>query len=61
MSLASFYLAMLLTNWAVLDVSNAAGVGTASMWIKFVSQWLTVVLFLWTLLAPLCCKDREFD
>jgi len=61
MCLASFYLAMLLTNWATYDQSNVAGVGLASMWIKFVSQWLTVALFLWTLMAPICCPNRSFD
>lgn len=61
MCLASFYLAMLLTNWATYDQSNIAGVGLASMWIKFVSQWLTVALFLWTLIAPTCCPERSFD
>eukprot|EP00750_Incisomonas_marina_P006588 INCI14677.1.p1 GENE.INCI14677.1~~INCI14677.1.p1 ORF type:complete len:502 (+),score=93.62 INCI14677.1:280-1785(+) len=61
MCLACFYMAMLLTNWATYEASNVAGVGTASMWIKFVSQWATVALFLWTLIAPLCCPNRSFD
>jgi hypothetical protein len=61
MCLACFYLAMLLTNWATYDASNAANVGTASMWIQFVSQWVTVALFLWTLVAPMCCPNRTFE
>jgi hypothetical protein len=61
MSLASCYLAMLLTNWATYDTTAVAGVGTTSMWIKFVCQWVTFGLFLWTLIAPLCCPDRTFE
>ena len=61
MCLGSFYMAMLLTNWATYEESNVAGVGITSMWIKFASQWATVVLFLWTLIAPLCCPNRTFD
>ena len=61
MCLACFYLAMLLTNWATYDASNAASIGTASMWIQFVSQWVTVALFLWTLIAPMCCPNRSFE
>ena len=61
MCLASFYLTMLLTNWATYDASKAPGVGTASMWIQFVSQWVTVALFLWTLIAPMCCPNRTFE
>lgn len=61
MCLGSFYLAMLLTNWATYDESMVGSAGTTSMWIKFVSQWLTVALFLWTLIAPLCCPERTFE
>ena len=30
------------------------------MWVKVVTQWVTVALYVWTLVAPLVLPDREF-
>lgn len=30
------------------------------MWVKISTQWLTMALFLWTVLAPKLLPDREF-
>jgi hypothetical protein len=31
------------------------------MWIKIVSQWVTVILYIWWLVAPIVCGDRDFS
>jgi len=56
---ASMYLAMLLTDWG--SSKGQANAGEASMWMKIVAQWLTALLFGWTLIAPAIFKDRDFD
>ena len=66
MCLASFYLTMLLTNWATYDASKAPGVGTASMWIQFVSHvscrsWSASRGTVPLSLAPMCCPNRTFE
>lgn len=55
---ASMYQAMLLTDWGT--AKGPANAGEASMWMKIVAQWLTVLLFCWTMVAPAILKDREF-
>ena len=34
--------------------------GTAQMWVKIVSEWLAIILYTWTLVAPRVCPGREF-
>jgi len=65
---ASCYMAMLLTNWGASEGAhgNENGfVSEASMWVKIVSQWLTILLFTWTIVAPRVMEemgwDRDFD
>jgi hypothetical protein len=64
--------AMLLTNWgsraaaeAIDSNGNLTGsaydLSAESMWIKFVSQWITMLLFTWSVIAPVVCKGRDFD
>ncbi|KAJ0410396.1 hypothetical protein P43SY_002728 [Pythium insidiosum] len=47
MCLAGIYMAMVLTDWDSADRSSNG----VSMWVKIVAQWLTMLLFLWTLRA----------
>ena len=58
MALAGSYMAMSITNWGnpagVPDASSGATVGTESMWLKIVAQWLTMILYAWSLWAPVC-------
>jgi len=60
----SLYLAMLLTDWGVdhgSDVEETPhNVGFASAWLKLSFTWLCSILYLWTLIAPRCCPDRDF-
>lgn len=69
---ASMYMAMVLTNWGTrgnddlsLDengdvINEGSSVGTLNMWVKIVAQWLAILLFVWTLVAPKVLGDREF-
>ena len=34
---------------------------TASMWVKIIAQWITIVTYTWTLFAPIALRDRDFD
>jgi len=68
--LAAMYLAMVLTNWESVSVfagntqSDSDTIlvdqGMASVWVKVVSSWLTLVLYVWSMLAPVCFPDRDF-
>lgn len=70
MLMGSMYMAMLVSDWQVSGGDNgaiSAGAGsvhnglTAAFWVKHSSLWLTMVAYLWTLLAPYyCCSDRDF-
>lgn len=50
MALAGAYMAMAITNWGnpegKPDVHDST-VGTESMWLKIVAQWLTIILYFW--------------
>ena len=37
------------------------GNGMASVWVAAVSSWLVSLLYLWSLMAPLCFPDRDFS
>ncbi|KAJ2946340.1 hypothetical protein O0L34_g12377 [Tuta absoluta] len=59
-ALATLYIMMTLTNWYnpndQLSTQNAA-----SMWVKMVSSWMCVGLYVWTLVAPAVFPDRDFS
>lgn len=61
----SIYYCMLLTNWNVID-SNSANPqifakSWTSFWVKFSALCMTVLLYIWILIAPILFPDREFD
>lgn len=62
MAAASMYLAMLITNWGVetSSSSQAYDLGDVSVYVKMVSQWVTLLLYFWTLVAPYLFPDRDF-
>lgn len=35
--------------------------GRTGMWVKIVSEWLTMILYSWTLVASRCFPDRQFS
>lgn len=64
MMTASMYMAMLLTNWGTKEWDSSEETynnsGESSMWVKIVSEWLTIALYIWTLIAPRVLSGREF-
>jgi len=69
LSAASMYMAMLLTNWGSREEaeSGTGGSDTAynlsveAMWVKIVTEWVTGILYIWSLVAPYVLKDRDFS
>ncbi|RKO97206.1 TMS membrane protein/tumor differentially expressed protein [Caulochytrium protostelioides] len=66
---AACYLAMLITNWTTVSIADGIGghapVGTvgksiAAVWVKMVSSWVVLVLYIWTLMAPVLLPDRHW-
>jgi hypothetical protein len=35
--------------------------GFASVWVKIVTGWLTLLIFLWSVFAPRILRNRSFD
>jgi len=64
--LSSVYYAMVCTNWGELYVFREEGgageaTGNSAFWLKIVSQWVTMSLYIFSLLAPVIFPDRHFD
>jgi hypothetical protein len=55
---------MILTHWGEIagdgTVANSSA-GRISMWMVIASQWFSLSLYLWTLLAPRLFPDRDFN
>jgi len=65
-ALGAMYLAMVLIDWKIefhdSDGQQFGSMSTwANVWIKMATQWLTFALYVWTLIAPLVCTDRDFS
>ncbi|RZF32042.1 hypothetical protein LSTR_LSTR005946 [Laodelphax striatellus] len=60
--LATLYVMMTLTNWytpnSSLETLNA---NTGSMWVKIISSWFCLSLYIWSLVAPIALPDRQFN
>jgi len=67
MTAAAMYMAMLLTNWGSLQQVENPGssisydLSVESMWVKIVTEWLTGLLYIWSLIAPYVLTNREFS
>merc|ERR1712146_869572 len=64
MMLCGFYMAMVLTNWADTPAEGddpVAMTSKSSMWVKLATQYLTMVLYTISLVAPVCCPSRFQD
>ncbi|XP_072355453.1 serine incorporator 1 [Scyliorhinus torazame] len=60
--LASLYIMMTLTNWYSPDSSYETMTSKwPSVWVKISSSWICIMLYGWTLIAPLVLTTREFD
>lgn len=64
-ALGAMYVCMLLTNWMTITGIDNQGVavdtGNVSVWVKIVSSWVTIAMYLWTLAAPVLLPDREWN
>ncbi|XP_072465778.1 serine incorporator 2 [Notamacropus eugenii] len=60
--LASLYIMMTLTNWYRPDDVTRKMVSTwTAVWVKISATWAGLVLYLWTLVAPLLLPNRDFS
>jgi len=66
MAFASLYYSMVLSNWGspVVD-GRKAPYGFSSDYLAksviFISQWIGILFFIWTLIAPRVCPNREYQ
>ncbi|KAK9504116.1 hypothetical protein O3M35_010524 [Rhynocoris fuscipes] len=59
---ATLYVMMTLTNWYSPNSSlSTINSNSASMWVKMVSSWTCLALYIWTLIAPIALPDRQFN
>ncbi|XP_041068690.1 serine incorporator 1-like [Carcharodon carcharias] len=60
--LASLYIMMTLTNW-YRPTSDYSAVQSAwsAVWVKISSSWIGLLLYLWTLVAPVILSNRDFS
>ncbi|KAJ6319159.1 hypothetical protein OIU76_014478 [Salix suchowensis] len=59
-ALASMYSAMLLSGWTdISESSSLIDVGWTSVWVRICTEWITGLLYAWTLLAPLFFPDHS--
>ncbi|OQS02657.1 hypothetical protein THRCLA_04983 [Thraustotheca clavata] len=56
MVFGGLYMAMVLTQWGSLHGQH----NDVNMWVQIVSQWVVLLLYLWTLIAPRLLLNREF-
>jgi len=62
--IAGMYVAMLLTDWNVVSKSDHSiyiGRSEVAMWMRIVSSWICMVLYIWSLVAPALFPDRFGD
>ncbi|TFY81903.1 hypothetical protein EWM64_g2106 [Hericium alpestre] len=66
--MAAMYVAMLLTDWNVVKMTGAPrddgedvyiGRSEIAMWMRIVSSWVCMLLYTWSLLAPVIMPDRS--
>jgi hypothetical protein len=60
------YYAMLCTNWGELDIYEADYVpdqskNNSSFWLKLVAEWITMSLYIFSLIAPVLFPNRNFE
>nr|CAG4638491.1 EOG090X07ET [Cyclestheria hislopi] len=61
-ALATLYVMMTLTNWykPTSDLSTLSD-NEASVWVKIISSWICLGLYLWSLVAPIVLPNRDFN
>ncbi|CAM9519267.1 unnamed protein product [Heterosigma akashiwo] len=64
--LMSMYVGMVLTGWAstkpeVEGTTVSQRQGEAAQYLQITGQWLAMLLYLWTIIAPKLFPDRDFS
>jgi len=61
-ALATLYVMMSLTHWykPTSDLTTLTE-NEASVWVKIISSWMCLGLYLWSMVAPVLLPDREFN
>ncbi len=52
-----------LTNWATMQENNTQSdprTGRVAMWIQAAGQWIAILIYLWSLVAPKIFTNRDF-
>ncbi|ORX50272.1 TMS membrane protein/tumor differentially expressed protein [Piromyces finnis] len=63
-ALAGMYIAMLLTDWSTIKETSdyefklVVGQSWFSVWVKIITSWLAILLYLWTVVAPIFFPDN---
>nr|CAG4640911.1 EOG090X07ET [Eulimnadia texana] len=61
-ALATLYVMMTLTNWYKPTSSlTTLSDNEASVWVKIISSWICLGLYLWSLIAPIALPNRDFS
>jgi len=61
MTVGSFYITMIMTNWGDNGTSDSRWYGRpANTWLIATGEWLTMLMYFWCLLAPVYFEDRDF-
>ena len=64
MAFASLYYSMVLTNWGAPNIGGKVEWFT-SKWVGYgilmAGQWLGILFFIWSLIAPRVCSNRDFS
>lgn len=60
------YYCMLATNWGDLELFKEARSSTThqsdtAFWLKLVAEWIAMALYVFSLLGPLLCPNRDFS
>jgi len=62
LSLASLYIMMTLTSWYSPDAEFQSMTSKwPAVWVKISSSWVCLLLYVWTLVAPLVLTGRDFS
>ncbi|KAH9838305.1 serine incorporator/TMS membrane protein [Rhodofomes roseus] len=66
-AMGAMYVAVLLTDWNVVKTEHSGdddvyiGRSEIAMWVRVVSSWVCMLLYMWSLLAPVIMPDRFDD
>ncbi|XP_053575687.1 serine incorporator 3 [Bombina bombina] len=62
MCLASLYIMMTLSNWYSPDADFKTMTSKwPAVWVKISSSWVCLLLYLWTMVAPIILPNRDFN